>query len=291
MTDAQGNRYGPYDTDVALSEAEAFTEDAWYLLHRESGVVSGGALTFTGLTAHLAPFELRSHGSFLARTAEWTDASPPTSTSAPRRDMLVARRQRTAGSGVGAVPGKTFLTVLRGTPAATPAEPTTYDPVNDEPLWSWQVPGSGGTVITGVRDLRRWLNPAPGRLPRIFTPRAFDWIASGLGAQNISAGGSNETGFGPHGAQAPFTLLAPTRMLFTCQFRVNGPGAAVCSIKVDGTQVGPVGIQRTDDETIAVTGVADLAAGSHTPSLRVDANAGAVQWLSFYLTMVEGAAE
>jgi hypothetical protein len=157
VADADGNTYGPYDIEVAGSESEPLSEAAWYLIHQESGVVSGGGLTFAGLTATLDPIHVHSHGSFLVREDPWSDASPATTGASPRRDMLVARRQLTVGEGGDAIPGKTFLTVLRGTPAATPAEPT-FDPVNDELLWSWQVPASGGTVVTDVRDYRR----APG---------------------------------------------------------------------------------------------------------------------------------
>jgi len=154
MTDAQGNSYGPYDTEVANSAAEPLTEATWYDLDRTSGVVEGLNLTFNGRTAQLSPGMVRVHGSFLRRYTQWTDISPATTTSAPRRDLLVARRQLTSGSGPGAVPGRTFFTVLRGNPAATPTDPT-FDASNDEPLWSWQVPGNGGNTITDVHNVMR----------------------------------------------------------------------------------------------------------------------------------------
>lgn len=153
MADADGNSYGPYDIEVPDSEAEAFTEAAWYRLDQSNYVVSGGGLTFSGLTATLAPLLVRVHGSWLEREAPWTDASPPTTGASPRRDLLVARRQRTVGTAEDGVPGKTYLTVLRGTPAAIPDNPD-HDPANDLLLYDWQVPGGGGTVVTDVHDLR-----------------------------------------------------------------------------------------------------------------------------------------
>lgn len=158
MPDSEGNAYGPYDIEVEGSESEAFTEQNWARLSRASGVYSGGELTFTGLTATLSAIDMVSHGFFLdtsARLMPWSYSSPATTGAQPRRDLLVARRQLTAGEGAGATPGKTFLTVIPGTPAATPVDPD-HDPDNDELLWSWQVPASGGTVVTAVRDLRRW---------------------------------------------------------------------------------------------------------------------------------------
>lgn len=154
--DADGNAYGPYDIEVSGSEAEALTEEAWFdLFEHLTGVKSGGEISFTGLTATLTAIDVRVHGSYLIRQDPWSAASTPTATASPRRDMLVARRQRTSGEGVGATPGKTFLTLLVGTPAATPADPASFDPASDEPLWSWQVPASGGTVVTDIRDRRQ----------------------------------------------------------------------------------------------------------------------------------------
>lgn len=185
MVDGAGNSYGPYDIEVAGSSAEPFTEAAWYQMQRESGVLFGAGLTFAGLTAQVAPFASRVKGSFLSRTAQWTDASPATPSGGnPRRDLLVARRQLTAGSGGSAVPGKTFLTVLRGTPAASPADPA-FDAVNDEPLWSWQVPGNGGTVVTAVRDLRQFLDLNTGiRFPPAIT--AYRSVDQGIGSGTAS---------------------------------------------------------------------------------------------------------
>lgn len=157
--DADGNSYGPYDNEVPGSEGEPFTEAAWDALYGHvSGVASGGALTFSGLTAQLAAIKVIAHGFWLRRTAAWSQTSLPESGTLPRRDLLVARRQMTIGSGVGATPGKTVLTILQGIPASSPANPA-HDPANDELLWSWRVPAGGGTVVTDIRDHRR---PLPG---------------------------------------------------------------------------------------------------------------------------------
>lgn len=153
--DTEGNAYGPYDTAVTGSQSEAFDETTWARLFQHlSGVNSGGALTFTGLTATVSAIDGLAHGFFLSRASSWSYTSPATTGAQPRRDLLVLRRQLTSGAGVGAVPGKTYLAVIQGTPAATPVDPT-HDPVNEERLWSWQVPASGGTVVTSIRDFRR----------------------------------------------------------------------------------------------------------------------------------------
>lgn len=161
MADAEGNQYGPYDIEIPGSQSESLTEAALHeLLGHLTGVKSGGDLTFNGLTATLAAINARVHGTYLIRTDPWSDPSPATSTSAPRRDLLVARRLQTSGEGEAADPGETVLVVLRGTPASNPVNPS-HDPISDERLWSWQVPGNAGTVVTGQVDHRRWLLAGP----------------------------------------------------------------------------------------------------------------------------------
>lgn len=157
MADPDGNTYGPFDVEVPDSYAEPFTEAAWYRLHDESGVISGGALTFDGLTAALAPIFAQSHGAYLYRDTVWTDTSPATTDSDPRRDLLVIRRILTVGEGEGATPGRAIPLVLRGTPAPAPVNPE-HDPDTDELLWSWQVPGGGGVTVTSITDHRRMMN-------------------------------------------------------------------------------------------------------------------------------------
>lgn len=182
MADADGNVYGPFDVTVDGSEAEPFTEEAWFRMHDESGVVSGGGLTFSGLTAQLAPIFAWSHGAWLYREATWSEASPPTTGAQPRRDMLVIRREVTLGEGVGAVPGRCVPLVLNGTPAASPADPA-YDAETDTPLWSWQVPASGGTVVTGIVDHRVYVDEA-GRPLSVTTPHR---VLHGSGTVEIPA--------------------------------------------------------------------------------------------------------
>lgn len=256
--DAQGNRYGPYDLDVPGSFAEPLTEDAWFTLHRETGVVSGGTISFNGRTASLAPVELRVHGSWLSREQPWTDTSPATTTAVPRRDLLVARRQRTVGVGQDGIPGKTYLTVLRGTPAANPQDPP-YDRLNDEPLWSWQVPASGGNVITAVRDRRRGAYmPAPGL---------------GSIGRYTEAGPSPANGawISVEGLVLTFTLQFPS--IVEAVFDVNAVsnvagttiGASIYSLTDGARKTKTVTIEKSNvGETLTIFTSRDLPAGTHT---------------------------
>lgn len=127
-------------------------EDDYYLLHRESGVLSGLNLTMTGLGWSLSPGEMYVAGSMLL-----VEDTPATGTSGintganPRRDLLVARRTLTpAGS-------STVLAVKVGPPATSPADPAPTQQrldVWEEPLFSWRVPGGSGGTATDVRDRR-----------------------------------------------------------------------------------------------------------------------------------------
>jgi len=152
MADAAGNHYGPFDVDVN-PDAEDYNEASYYRFHRKSGVLSGGGITFDGRTYHLAPIEARVRGSFFYRETELVGTSDATVSGNPRRDLLVLRRTLTAGTGESATPGKTVPVLLKGTPAVTPVNPA-FDAAKDELLWSWQVPGSGGSTITNVIDHR-----------------------------------------------------------------------------------------------------------------------------------------
>lgn len=130
-------------------------EDDYARLHvHESGVISGLDLSFNGLGWSLSPGAAMAGGfQMLVESDPATGASEPVSGANPRRDLLVARRTLDPENGSSVVP------VLKpGSPAASPADPPlTRDTVGvfEEPLFSWQVPGDGGTVVTGVRDLRR----------------------------------------------------------------------------------------------------------------------------------------
>lgn len=139
-----------YRTDASASAEES----DYYLLHRESGVLAGLDLSFDGLTWSLSPGEAYVAGSMLlVEDTPETGVSAATTGANPRRDMLVARRTLAPGGG-----SATVLVLVAGSPAAAPSDPALTQVrlgVWEEPLWSWQVPGSGGTTVTAVRDLRR----------------------------------------------------------------------------------------------------------------------------------------
>lgn len=132
-------------------------EDDYARLHvRETGVISGLNLTLTGLTWSLSTGAVMVGGfQLVVEDAPETGSSAPTAAGAanPRRDMLVARRTLDPEASSSVV-----LVLKQGAPAAAPVDPVlTRDTVGvfEEPLYSWQVPGNGGTVGTAVRDLRR----------------------------------------------------------------------------------------------------------------------------------------
>lgn len=188
MADADGNIFGPFDVSVPDSEAEPFTEEAYFRMHDECGVVEGFGLTFTGLTAHLEPGFAYSHGGWLVREDVWDDASPPTVGVDPRRDLLVLRRTLTVGEGDDATPGRVVPVVLRGAPAAGPVNPA-HDPETDERLWSWRVPGSGGTVVTVITDHRRYVNRDGSP---IIAAEAPVMKIGGVGTQSITPSTTNK---------------------------------------------------------------------------------------------------
>lgn len=115
----------------------------------------------------------------------------------------------------------------------------------------------------------------------------------GSGSGSIISGGSTETGT-TAGASltggATFTLYEAGSIFISGQFRAGGAGAALCSVKVDGTQVGNTAVSRSDG-TVSTVGVVALAAGTHTVSARVDASGGAVTWTDGIVVIVEGIAE
>lgn len=143
---------------VPFEEQPAY-EDDYYRLHREVGVVSGLDMAFNGLGWSLSPGEVYSSGALvLVEDFPATGTSTLTSGANPRRDMLVARRTLVPGGG-----SYGEIAVLQGAPATSPDEPTSTQEfsVHEEPLWSWQVPGNGGTTVTNVRDLRRRFGGGP----------------------------------------------------------------------------------------------------------------------------------
>lgn len=184
MADAEGNTYGPFDVSVPDSEAEAFTEEAYYRIHDETGVVEGFALSFAGLTAQVGAGFAWSHGAYLLRETPWLDTSPATTGDQPRRDLLVLRRTLTVGEGDEAVPGRVVPMVLRGAPAAAPANPE-HDADTDLRLWSWQVPANGGTVVTGQQDHRTYVRRDGASLSDTDTPVM---VLHGAGLDPIAPG-------------------------------------------------------------------------------------------------------
>jgi hypothetical protein len=135
-------------------------EDDYYRLHREYGVIGGLDLTFNGLTWSLAVGEMYAAGSMMiVENKAETGTSTPTTGSLPRRDMLVARRTLTKDGNI----SRTVPAVISGALAATPSDPNPTQNrtgVFEEPLWSWQVPSSGGSQVTNVRDLRAFRLPS-----------------------------------------------------------------------------------------------------------------------------------
>lgn len=141
-------------------------EDDYARLHYlESGVLSGLNLTLSGLGWSLSTGAAMVGGfEMLVETSPATGSSTATSGSNPRRDMLVARRTLDP-SGSSVVPA-----LLQGAPASSPVDPTparNVVGVFEEPLFSWQVPGGGGTGTTGIVDLRASLLSGAGG------PKAF----------------------------------------------------------------------------------------------------------------------
>lgn len=144
--------------------------------------------------------------------------------------------------------------------------------------------GTGAVGQLYSRGPSGWVLVGPNR---IFNPRQWDW---GTGV-SIANGSYAETGVTAGiGAQSPIVLARPARILMTCQFRVAPTAAAFVTMRMNGTQVGYSGVVRVD-ETVTITGSVDLAAGTHTPSLRVDPFGGTANWLYFSLAMQEGVAE
>jgi len=234
--DAQGNSYSPYDIEVAGSAAEPFTEAAWYDMERTSGVVEGLGLTFNGRTAQLAPGMVRVKGSRLRRATQWTDTSPATTNTTARRDLLVARRQLTTGEGAAAVAGKTFFLVLRGTPAATPVDPT-FDSANDERLWSWQVPGGGGNVITDIRDLRRPAASDAGPRGLLCRPVKIS-NGTGGGVKYAAPAGAPGTGYYEMGRTPDLRVSAGRAVELIANVDwINGGGLAGAGVRWERVQV------------------------------------------------------
>lgn len=155
---------------------------------------------------------------------------------------------------------------------------------------------AGGTMKNGMRCV---VNSVPYRYIasnwRVDRARIFYRSVSGLSSHTITAGGSTETGLTSGitligGSGASFTLYEATRVKVDAAFRAGGPGAAQCTVKINAATISNAAISRTDVTTYC-TGAVDLAAGTHSVSLRVDAISGSVSWVDGSLSMIEGVSE
>lgn len=151
---------GPFD-GVQWSEAQ------WYRfahMWAQSGVVgsvatsvSSGGLGFTssGLTVTLQSGRawVRGGGREVGTTVSKTATSNANSN--PRRDRIVMRRDLSTHT--------IEPVIIAGTPASSPVAPAiTQNETGawDLPLFSFQVPASGGTTLTNVVDERAWVTGA-----------------------------------------------------------------------------------------------------------------------------------
>jgi hypothetical protein len=126
--------------------------------------------------------------------------------------------------------------------------------------------------------------------PRIIIRTAN--ITGGSGA--ILAGGSAETGVTSgitmNGGNN-FTLYEAATVSINAAFRAGGAGGgALCYVKIDGTTVTNVATSRTDGTVPALGGLA-LNAGSHSISMRVDANSATQTWVDGIVILTVGTAE
>jgi hypothetical protein len=117
------------------------------------------------------------------------------------------------------------------------------------------------------------------------------------GAGSIGSGGSVESNVTSGitltgGSGVNFTLYEAGTISVNASFRAGptGVGAALCSVKINGSTIGNVAVSRTDG-TVSVTGGVALAAGTHTVSLRVDTSASACLWTDGSLVLAEYTAE
>jgi hypothetical protein len=155
----------------------------------------------------------------------------------------------------------------------------------------------GGTMADGLKCS---VNGVPyrriGGTWRIDRQRAFYRSVSLTGGVGtIISGGSVETGVTSGasltgGSGNSFTLYEAGTVVINAAFRAGNPGAALCSVKVNGSTIGNVAVSRADS-TVGVTGAVALAAGTHSVSMRVDTSGGGVTWTDGALTLTEYTAE
>lgn len=158
--------YGPFDGSDG--EAGRWTQTQWYrdaptwaptavIGNPPTGSTTGGlALTTSGLTASvgLGRAHVRGAGYERVNTPKAITVPANTHASFARRDRIAIRRD---------IAAKTVEPILiQGTPAGTPAAPTltrTDGTIWDCPLFSFLVPASSGSTISGVIDERVWWDP------------------------------------------------------------------------------------------------------------------------------------
>jgi hypothetical protein len=174
--------YGPFD-------GSPWSQAQWYRYSptwAPSGVVGSAAsatspsagsfgLTVSGMTISVALGRAVVYGAGYERTSTaWTATIPANTSSNPRMDALVLRRDLSA---------KTVLpTVLLGTPAATPVAPTRQmDETGqwDLPLHTWITPASSGAPLTSVVDNRVWIDT-----------QSSNYVVAGAGGGQILAYGT-----------------------------------------------------------------------------------------------------
>jgi hypothetical protein len=130
---------------------------------------------------------------------------------------------------------------------------------------------------------------------RIDQPRIINRSANITGGSGtIVSGGSAETGVTSgitmNGGNT-FTLYEAATVGINAAFRAGGAGGgALCYVKIDSATVTNVATSRTDG-TVPAIGTLALAAGSHSISMRVDANSATQTWVDGIVVLTVGTAE
>jgi hypothetical protein len=95
---------------------------------------------------------------------------------------------------------------------------------------------------------------------------------------------------------AGFTLYEAGTILVNATFNIgvaSAPGAALGTVKIDGTQVGNTAVSRvTPWHTVSSTGLVTLAAGAHSIAFNVSTSGGVnTSWTGTTATLLEVTAE
>lgn len=131
-----------------------------------SAATAGGlAFSNSGLTVSIGDGKAEVGGSGFKRAGGGAGVTVPANTSSTqsRRDRVVLRRDTAADT--------VAPTLIQGTPAASPTAPaiTRSSTVFDLPLFSFLVPPSSGTSLSGVVDERLFVNDDGYGLPQVFS--------------------------------------------------------------------------------------------------------------------------